>query len=274
MDEYAEANLANWNERASLHATDTTGSYRIAKVLAGGSSLHAIEAGEIGNLAGLDVVHLQCHIGLDTISLKVLGARSVAGLDFSPVALRAARDFAKRAGADVRFVEASLHDAPAALGTSRFDLAFVTWGAINWLPDIGRWARVVAALLRPGGRLYLLEGHPVINQMEMEAGRLVAAFDRRTPADRPLAFDETETYTGDARRLANTRNYEWLHPVADVVGAVLDAGLRLDFLREHDRIAWRAFPNMVEVGEDLFALADGAPKIPLAFSLGATKPRV
>lgn len=271
MVKFERANLANWDERAALHATDTTGSYRIAKVLAGGSSLHAIEESEIGDIAGRDIIHLQCHIGLDTLSLKHLGAGTVTGLDFSPVALAAARDFAARAGTEARFVEASLYDAPAALGAT-YDIVFVTWGAINWLPDIDAWARVVAAVLRPGGRVYLLEGHPVMNQMVLEAGELVARFDWRTPADRPLVFDETATYTGDERPIANTRNYEWLHPVSAVVGALLQAGLRLDFLHEHERLAWRAFAGMVEVGEDLFALPEGVTKIPLSFSLQATKP--
>ena len=271
MQTFFDANRANWDERAELHSTDTTGSYRISKVLAGGSSLHAIEAEEIGDIADKDVVHLQCHIGLDTLSLKHLGAKSVAGLDFSPKAIAAARDFAAKVGTEARFVEASIYDAPEALGET-YDLAFVTWGAINWLPDIAAWAKVVAKVLRPGGRLYLLEGHPVMNQMEWEDGRFVATFDRATPADRPLVFDQDETYTGDARRLANTRNYEWLHPVADVVSAVIAAGLRLDFLHEHDRLAWRAFPNLVEAGEDLFELPEGVVRIPLAFSLGATKP--
>ncbi|MBO0905015.1 methyltransferase [Jiella sonneratiae] len=271
MQSFFDENRANWDERAALHSTDTTGSYRIAAVLAGGSSLHAIEAEEIGDPAGLDVVHLQCHIGLDTLSLKHLGAKSVTGLDFSPKSIAAAREFAERAGTKARFVEASLYDAPEALGET-YDLAFVTWGAINWLPDIRRWAKVVAALLRPGGRLYLLEGHPVMNQMEFEDGRLVATFDRATPADAPLVFDAETTYTGDGRRLENSRNYEWLHPVSEVVSAVLGAGLRLDFLNEHDRLAWRAFPGMVEAGDGLYALPAGVAKIPLAVSLGATKP--
>ncbi|MEX6505382.1 methyltransferase [Jiella sp. M17.18] len=270
MQTFFDANRLNWDERAELHSTDTTGSYRIAKVLAGGSSLHAIEAEEVGDVAGLDVVHLQCHIGLDTLSLKHLGAASVTGLDFSPRSIAAARRFAEQAGTEARFVEASVYDAPAALGQT-YDLAFVTWGAINWLPDLGAWAKVVAEVLRPGGRLYLLEGHPVMNQMEWEDGRFVAAYDRATPAADPLVVDNPVTYTGDSRTLRNSRNYEWLHPVGEIVSAVLAAGLRLDFLHEHDKLAWRAFPDMVEVGEDLFSVPEGAVTIPLAVSLGATK---
>lgn len=272
MDAFAAANLKNWDERAGLHASDTTGSYRIAAVLAGGSSLHAIEAAEIGDLANRDVVHLQCHIGLDTLSLKHLGAASVTGLDFSPAAIAAARDFAARAGTEARFVEAPVDAAVEVLGAAQYDIAFVTWGAINWLPDLGAWARIVSALLRPGGKLYLLESHPMMNQMVAEDGRLHVGFDWLTPPSAPLVFDEATTYTGDARRIQNTRNYEWLHPLSDVLGSVLGAGLRLDFLHEHDQIAWRAFPGMIETGEDLFSLPDGMPKIPLAFSLQATKP--
>ncbi len=270
MDEFSAANLANWNNRAELHASDTTGSYRIAKVLAGGSSLHALEMAEIGDITGKDIVHLQCHIGLDTLSLKHLGAAGVTGLDFSDKAIDAARDFAKRAGTEARFVQASLYDAPAALGQS-YDMAFVTWGAINWLQDIKAWARVVAAVLRPGGRLYLLEGHPQMNQYEMRDGRLELAYDWRTPEARPLVFDEAQTYTGDLRPLTHTRNYEWIHPVSDVIGALIAAGMRIDFLHEHEFVVWHAFPGMIEVGDDQFALPPGSPRIPLSYSVGATR---
>jgi SAM-dependent methyltransferase len=270
MDAFAAANRLNWDDRAGLHATDVTGSYRIADVLAGGSSLHALETAEIGDLSGKDIVHLQCHIGLDTISLKHLGAASATGLDFSPRAIAAARDFASGAGTEVRFVEASVYDAVEALGAT-YDMVFVTWGAINWLDDIFRWANVVAALLRPGGTLYLLEGHPQMNQFEARDGRLELAFGWRTPPADPLASDVAQTYTGDERELANTRCYEWIHPLSDIVNAVIGAGLRLDFLNEHEIVVWKAFPFVEEIG-DQFVLRDGQVKIPMSFSLGATKP--
>ena len=270
MSDFTASNLANWNNRAELHATDTTGSYRIAKVLAGGSSLHDLETAELGDIAGLDVVHLQCHIGLDTLSLKHIGAASVTGLDFSGTAIEAARDFARRAGTRAEFVQAPVYDAPQVLGRS-FDLAYVTWGALNWLDDIEEWARAVAGVLRPGGRLDLLEGHPQMMQYELRDGRLELAYGWRTPRGAPLLFDESHTYTGDERPLTHTRNYEWIHPVGDVVGALIGAGMAIDFLREHEIVVWQAFPGMVEVGEDQFALPQGLPRIPLSYSIGATK---
>lgn len=270
MNEFAEANRLNWDNRAELHSTDTTGSYRIATVLAGGSSLHALEAGEIGDISGKDIVHLQCHIGLDTISLKHLGARNVTGLDFSPRAIEAARAFAAQAATDVRFVEASVYDAAEALGQA-YDMVFVTWGAINWLDDIERWARAVSSVLRPGGTLYLLEGHPTMNQMFPDRSPLTVELDWRTPSDKPLAWDDPQTYTGDERPLTQVRHYEWIHPLSDVVNALIRAGLSIDFLNEHDIVVWKAFTCLVETGEDQFSLPDGEVKVPLSFSIGATK---
>lgn len=272
MDDYLKTNLLNWDDRAALHATDATGSYRIDKVLTGGSSLHALEASEIGDITGKDIVHLQCHIGLDTLSLKHLGARSVTGLDFSPIAITAARDFAEKAGTEATFVEASVYDAAKALGHRTYDIVFVTWGAIHWLPDIFRWAEVVSSLLRPGGRLYLLDGHPQMYQYEGVDGRLSLTHSWRTPAHAPLLFTETHTYTGDERPLTHQRMYEWLHPISHTVNALLKAGLTLDFLNEHEILTWRHYPGMIETGEDQFELGPGYPRIPLSFSIGASKP--
>ena len=271
MDEHFAANLRNWDNRAELHATDETGSYRIPRVLAGGSCLHELETRELGDIAGRDIVHLQCHIGIDTLSLKHLGAGSVTGLDFSPNAIAAARDFALRAGTPARFVEASVYDAPQALGTT-YDIVFVSWGAIIWLDDIDRWGRVVSSLLRPGGRVYLLDSHPQLGQFDSVEGMPVQRFPWRTDPASPLVFDEAATYTGDQRPLVHTRNYEWTHPLGSVVNALIRAGLRLDFLNEHEVVAWRPFAGMREVAEDMFALPEGYPSIPLSFSVGATKP--
>ncbi|TKT82845.1 class I SAM-dependent methyltransferase [Aquamicrobium sp. LC103] len=270
MDVYTAANLANWNDRAELHATDTTGSYRIDKVLAGGSSLHELETREIGDVSGKHIVHLQCHIGLDTLSLKHLGAASVTGLDFSSKALAAARDFAARAGTKARFVEASIYDAPRALGET-YDMAFVTWGAINWLDDIRAWARAVAGVLKPGGRLYLLDGHPQMLQYEARNGRLELEYGWRTPMAEPLHWDDAQTYTGDERPVKNGLHYEWIHPIGDVVNALITAGMSIDFLNEHEIVVWRAFPDLVEAGEDQFVLPAGMPRIPMSFSIGATR---
>jgi SAM-dependent methyltransferase len=262
-------NKANWDERASIHLDDTTGFYGIAEFRAGKSSLNAIEASEIGDIRGKRLAHLQCHIGLDTLSLARLGAKAT-GLDFSEVSLAGARRLASETGIEATFVEGNVYDARQLLG-GYFDIVYVTWGAINWLPDIDRWAEVVASLLGPGGFLYLAESHPFALVFEEIEGRLEPTYAWRTPRDAPLNFNAPTTYTGATTPLVNRRTEEWMHPLSDIVGAVLRVGLRLDFLHEHEQLPWPLFPMMTPVDGGLYRLPDGMPRFPLSFSLKAVK---
>ncbi|WP_350335607.1 class I SAM-dependent methyltransferase [Coralliovum pocilloporae] len=270
MTIFSDANLKNWDNRALIHKKDTTGLYRIDKVMAGGSCLHALEADEIGDIAGKSVVHLQCHIGLDTLSLAHLGA-TVTGVDFSSESIKAARDFAAEAGTEARFVQSDVYNADTALGGQTFDMVYVSWGALNWLPDIDGWARVVSAVLKPGGIVYLAEAHPSFMVLDEENGRLVAKYDWRTSVDGPLEWDEDYSYAGDGQPLTHRRCYEWNHPLSDVLAALSRHGLGLQWLHEHDTLTWKHVPMMVEVGEDQFGLPEGQPRLPLSYSLKAIK---
>src|SRR4051794_13494408 len=162
MTDYRTVNLANWNERAPAHAASPD--YAVDRFVADPSHLsHVVrfDLPRLGDVAGLRGVHLQCHIGTDTLSLARLGA-TMTGLDFSPASLAQARRLAAAAGPPVDYVESDVYGAADALGAGAFDLVYTGVGALCWLPDIDRWARTVAALLHPGGRLFLREGHPVL----------------------------------------------------------------------------------------------------------------
>jgi SAM-dependent methyltransferase len=219
----------------------------------------------------LRIAHLQCHIGIDTLCLARRGV-SCVGLDFSPRAIAAARLLQQRTGLDARFVEGNVYDARALIEGS-FDMVYVTWGAVGWLPDIGRWADTVASLLKPGGRLYLLEGHPSFLQLDETAKELRIGFDWRTPPDSPITMSVETSYTGDTTKIANPVTHEWLHPLSDVVNGVIAAGLRIEQLNEHERLAWQFAPWMlpVEGRRRMWRLPDGFPRMPLAFSLQARK---
>jgi SAM-dependent methyltransferase len=157
-DDWREVNRANWDERVDVHLQ----AYDLRALRAGHGRLNAIEEEELGSVAGLRVLHLQCHFGNDTLALAQRGAE-VVGLDFSPAAITAARRLTDELGlaTRARFVLADLYEAPDAIPEAgAFDLVYVTWGALCWLPDIPRWARIVAHFLRPGGTLYHAEGHP------------------------------------------------------------------------------------------------------------------
>lgn len=268
-DSFLAANRALWDERVAIHRRDETGFYAVETVLAGGDTLGAIEAAEIGDLRGLRVAHLQCHFGLDTICLARRGA-TVTGLDFSPAAIAEARTLAAACGVTAAFVEGDVHDARSLID-GEFDLVYVSWGAINWLPDIARWAAVVASLLKPGGRLYLAEAHPTTLCLDWVDGAIAPRFDWRTAPGKPIAEDSDVTYTGAPDRLVNRRAYEWIHPLGDIVTALHASGLTVARLTEHPALTWELFPNMTEGADGLFRLPPEHPQLPLSFSLDAIR---
>ena len=227
-------------------------------------------------MAGLDVLHLQCHFGVDSLILAQRGAR-VTGLDYAPSAIRAARALTVELGLDARFVEGSVYDAPALID-GRFDLVYVTWGTICWLPDLAGWARVAAHFLNPGGRFYFCDAHPaarVFDDSSEAAALPLGTLRVHYPyfhRPEPTACTVTADYADPTAELRNRRTYEWEHGVSDIVNAVIGAGLRLDWLREHDEIAWKLLPILVPGGHGQYRWPDGfEPRLPLSLSLSASK---
>jgi len=269
-DQFFAANRRNWDERVAIHRRDRSGFYAVERFLAGDKQLHAIEWDEVGDVAGKRLIHLQCHFGLDTLILARNGA-SVTGLDFSPAAIAEARRLAMETGLAAEFVCANLYEARAAL-SGEFDIAYTTWGTICWLPNIVAWARTIAALLKPGGYLYFADGHPNMLILEEKDGHLVHEYPIDTPAECPLAVDETHTYNGDATPLRASRTYQWIHSISRIIGAVHGAGLTLEFLHEHPGLPWPPFPMCVRGKDGLWHLPDPIPAFPLALSLKASKP--
>jgi SAM-dependent methyltransferase len=269
-EEFFNANRENWDERVAIHRRDETGFYLVEQVLKGLDKLNAIEAQEIGDIRGKRIAHLQCHFGLDSLCLAARGA-TVVGLDFAPSAIAEARRLASQLAREVIFVEGNVYEARTLLD-GLFDIVYVTWGAINWLPDLKMWAQQVASLLQEGGYLYLAESHPAILCFEWIDGRIVPHYDWRTPADQPASSDLPFTYNGASDRLRNTRTYEWIHPLSDIIGSLRDAQLTIDWYHEHAALTWPLFPNMIKSQDGLYRLPAGFPQLPLAFSLKAVKP--
>jgi 2-polyprenyl-3-methyl-5-hydroxy-6-metoxy-1,4-benzoquinol methylase len=269
MTDPINMNRRSWDERAAIHARDTTGFYALERFRAGENPLNGIEAAELGDVRGKRVLHLQCHIGLDTLRLARLGA-VVTGLDFSSAAVEAARGLARETGLQADFVEGTVDEAPR-LTPGPFDLVFTTWGVLCWLPDIRNWARVVASVLAAGGELYCADAHPGFSMLEEVAGRLVPTYDFQTPADRPLEFKDATTYTGDPTILTHQSMREWIHPLSAILGALIDAGLTITMFREHENLPWQAVPMLVPTPEQRWRLPDGHPRVPLSFSVRARK---
>lgn len=224
----------------------------------------------LGDVSGLRLLHLQCHFGLDSLAWARAGAL-VTGIDFSPAAVDAARDIADRAGLSDRatFVCGDVRDAVETLGDETFDIVYVSLGALCWLPSVDRWASQVAALVSPGGRFYLHDGHPLAWALADDEARLAHSYFEETE---PHAEDSPETYTDADRPLANQRTYEWNHGIGETVTALLRHGLRLDWLVEHDWTVWPRFPWLVRGDEGHWRTPPGMPRIPLTFSLLAQRP--
>jgi SAM-dependent methyltransferase len=269
MTDPIEMNRRSWDERAGIHARDSTGFYTLDRFRAGESPLKGIEAAELGDVRGKRILHLQCHIGLDTLRLARLGA-VVTGLDFSGAAVDAARRLAEETGLKADFVQGTVDEAPR-LTPGPFDLVFTTWGVLCWLPDMRIWARVVASVLTTGGELYCADAHPGFSMLEQVAGKLVPTYDFHTPADRPLEFNDATTYTGDPTVLTHRSTREWIHPLSAILGALIDAGLTITMFREHESLAWQAFPLLVPAPGGRWRLPDGHPRVPLSFSVRAQK---
>lgn len=265
-----DANRTNWNDRADIHIDDENGFYGIDRLLAGGILLTEIERAELPDLSGLRVAHLQCHIGTDSISLKRLGAAEVVGLDFSPRALIHARDLAGRCAEDVRFVEGNVVDAPALIGDD-FDLVFTSWGTLGWFGDVPAWARAAAGCLKPGGRLYFADAHPAALMFDTDQGDFALRYDWVTPVETPIVMGETETYTGSKRMIANPRTYQWGHGMGRVLNAVIGAGMRIEFVNEHDGVPWKIFDFATRGEDGLFRTDDPRVKFPLSWSFAATR---
>lgn len=277
-DLYSDANRRHWDELVDIHVgSGGAEGYDVAALKHGERGLHAIEEGELGPVDGLDVLHLQCHFGVDSLVLAQRGAR-VTGLDFAPAAVAKARALAAELAIDARFVEGNVYDAPKLI-EGRFDLVFVTWGTICWLPDLPAWARVVAHFLKPGGRFYFCDAHPASQVFDdsADAATLPTGTLRlRYPyfhRDRPTAVDVAVDYADPDAPIANRRTYEWAHSVSDIVNAVIGAGLRLEWLHEHEEAAWRILPCMVPGAERQYRWPDDFEvRMPLALSLAAVKP--
>ena len=272
-DEYAGINRVYWNDRVAAHAASKD--YAVARFAEDPAYLSEVvrfDRARLGDIAGLDAVHLQCHIGTDTVSLGRLGAR-ITGLDQSAPALDEARRLAASAGVEATFLESELYGAVDALGPSRFDLVYTGVGALNWLPDVRRWAQVVAALLRPGGRLHLREGHPMMWAIDEERtdGLLVVKYPYFETAE-PLVFEgEGGTYVETDQVFTENLTHEWNHGLGEIVTAVLDAGMELTRLEEHTTVPWAALPGMVDTGGGEMQLAEHPERLPATYTLQARK---
>ncbi len=262
MDSRIAANRRLWNEWARINQDSAL--YDMASFRAGQTSLKHIELEEVGEVAGKSLLHLQCHFGQDTLSWARLGARAT-GIDLSPEAVARAEALARDLGIEARFICANVLD-PKELGAAQFDLVFTSYGAINWLPDLAAWARVIARHLKPGGRFHMVEFHPIISMLDDDAKEISSGYFNSGEA---LRFESTSSYAGGAH--APIECYEWPHSLAEIVQALLDAGLTLSGLKEFPYCVHPCWNFLVESEPGRYVVKHHPGKLPLLFSISARK---
>jgi len=259
-----------WEEAVAVHVRSDF--YDVDGFRAGRCTLTDIERRELGDVSGLSLLHLQCHFGLDTLSLARRGA-VVTGVDFSSAAVEQARRLSDETGLKGRFVQANIYDLPGPLAET-FDLVYTAWGVLGWLADIERWGEIVAAMLRPGGRFYIAELHPSVHWFDDTStpdAPLQVAYDY-LGTGQPELYDEPGSYADPSADMDNTAEYFFRYSLSGVVTALASAGLKIDFLHEHDTICWPALPALERGDDRMWRMPDGRPRIPLSFSLSAGKP--
>jgi len=274
--DHIELNRSNWDERVSAHVASPD--YAVDRLVSEPdfiSGVVAFDRPRLGDVAGLRGVHLQCHIGTDTVSLAKLGAR-MTGLDFSAPAIEAAQRLAADCGLDADFVHAEFHDAPSVLEPGSFDLVYTGIGSLCWLPRIDAWADVVTALLKPGGRLFVREGHPMlwtIDERTETTGSLTLPVEfHYFETAGGLQWTEEGTYVHTDRAFKHNTTISFNHGLGEIFTALLDRGMTITQFVEHDSVPWEAIDGQMtrdEHGE--WRLNDRPERLPLSYTLQAIK---
>lgn len=275
LDKYQIANRANWDERAGIHFNSTSGKgttgYNIQRYIDEPDRLSGtvtFDRTELGDVEGKSLLHLQCHIGTDTLSWERLGA-TVTGVDLSEKSIESARKLADATGSSGRFIVSELYAGPSVL-TERFDIVYTGVGAICWLPDIKAWAKVVAKFLKPGGTFYIREGHPMMWSLDQSIDDELRVVEPYFNTGEPLVEAEETSYAGEGRIHAST-TYSWAHSLGDTVTALIDAGLRIELLHEHKFCDWQGIPHLKLSEDGMWRMPDREDHVPLMFSIKAMK---
>jgi len=267
LDKYYEANRTMWNQFARINVESKT--YKTEEFLRGETALNSIELGELGDVKGKSLLHLQSHFGLDALSWAREGAQ-VTGVDFSAEGIAISRDLAKKADIDARFIESNLYNLPNVLD-EQFDIVYTSYGVLVWLHDLKRWAEIVSHFLKPGGIFYIAEMHPFLWVFDNENTEDFSLLQSYFPKDGPIAYDVDGSYAESDKKIKPQKDYEWCHNMSEIISAIVAAGLKIEFLHEFNKCPFQIFPFFKKKDDGYFYYDHPEIQLPLVFSLKATK---
>lgn len=271
--QYFEANKELWNKRTAVHKDSSF--YDRAGFIEGKNVLTPIELNELGEVKGKKMLHLQCHFGMDSLNWARLGA-TVTGVDLSDEAIREARKLNDELGLNAKFICCNVYDLhPQNIKSSKvfplggdsegaFDIVFTSYGVVGWLPDLDRWAEIIAHYLKSGGTFYMAEFHPVVWMFDDEFTHIKYYYDNREI----IAMDSEGTYTDPGADI-RAKEYSWNHSISEVLNALLKQGLQLEFFNEFMYSPYPNFNNTVRGEGDKWYIKGMEEKIPMVYSLKA-----
>jgi SAM-dependent methyltransferase len=259
---YLRSNQDMWDGLASIH--ENSRFYDVAGFKKGKTSLTFVELEELGDVSGKSLLHLQCHFGLDTMSWARMGAR-VTGVDFSEKAIELAQTLARDLSIDANFIQSPIYDLPHVLN-EKFDIVYTSYGVLCWLSDLKKWGKVIGHFLKNNGIFYMVEFHPIRGMFDDDGNMKEPYFHK----EEPIKYEGSGSYA-DPKADFKHVSYEWLHSLADIVNALVEAGLRIEFLHEFPFSTSGDLPFLVKAKDGLWYHKNKDIKIPLMFSIKAAK---
>lgn len=261
-NKYFKTNKATWNEKVKVHAKSAM--YNLDDFKKGKSSLMLYELNALGNVNGKSLLHLQCHFGQDTLSWSRLGAKCT-GIDLSDEGINLAQQLNDELKLDANFVCCNVFDTSQFVKET-FDIVFTSYGVIGWLPDLKPWGKMIAERLKKGGTFYMVEFHPIVWMFDYLEDK---PFMKYGYMQNDVIYEEYEgTYANQESKMIS-KEYGWNHGLGEVVSALTEAGLHIEYLKEYDESPYNVLPNLIETETGMFVTKDKL--YPLIFELKATK---
>jgi SAM-dependent methyltransferase len=260
--EYIEINKKLWDDKTDVHYKSDF--YDVDSFIKGKDSLNSIELGLLGDIKGKKILHLQCHFGMDTISLSRHGG-IVTGVDLSEKAICKAIGLNEIVGANTRFIQSDIYSLHEKL-EEQFDIVFTSYGVVGWLPDMDRWAETINKFLKPGGKFVMVEFHPVIWMFSYDFKKV--EFNYSDPE--PIVEELEGTYTDRDASLKN-KSVSWNHGLANVIDSLIKKRLIISDFKEYNYSPYNCFEKTVEVENGKFQIRGLENKIPMLYSITADK---
>ena len=262
--DFFKVNKDTWNKKVGIHAASEF--YDVKGFKEGASTLNHYELDELGDVSGKSLLHLQCHFGLDTLSWSRLGAKCT-GIDLSDEAIKKAKALNDELDLDAVFIESNLYDVPRNV-KGEFDIVFTSYGVVGWLPDLKTWGEIIASRLKKNGVFYMIEFHPIVWMFDY----LESPPKLKYPyLNGDVIYEEYQgTYANNNAAIVS-KEYGWNHGLGEVVTALTDAGLHIEFLHEFEKSPYESFPEMDSTKDGMYVLKDNQRMFPLLYSIRAFK---